>query len=230
MRNEKSHPAYGMAGFHRISGYPGNLFGTSVDCENYIELEISPGVEIDDDCYHSYDSTGVPYIRVAFSPAQFADLLTSMNISKGVPCTIRRINNKAVEKIPDDLNIHELDRQKQKYKEYMQQRLKQLKESQKMIEELLEQPRLNKEDKEKLKKVLFKSIQDASSNVNFFMETFQEATDNIIQEAKAEIDATVQHCVMTAGVKALGMEFKSNELPCDCETVEIKHIGDGVDC
>lgn len=35
------------------------------------------------------------------------------------------------------------------------------------------------------------------------MEMFDEATDNIVQEAKAEIDSTVHNCVMNAGIKAL---------------------------
>ena len=82
--------------------------------------------------------------------------------------------------------------------------------AQNRIKELLSLPRLTKEQKDELSKVLYKGIQDIDSNIPFYMEMFDEATDNIVQEAKAEIDATVHNCVLGAGIKALGEEFNNN--------------------
>ena len=105
---ETTHPAYGIASFHRICGNAGNLFGSSVYCDHYVEMEISSGVEIDNGSYHSYLSSGKPHIRVAFSPAQFAELITSMNIGPGVPCTIKEIAGERIDKIPDEIHINRL--------------------------------------------------------------------------------------------------------------------------
>jgi len=209
MRKETSHPAYGLAAFHRVSGHPGNLFGSSVDCDQYVELEIKPAVESDDEFDRHYYDSGIPYITIALSPAQFADLITNMNIGMGIPCTILDRDGKDVERIPDDIRTNELDRQRENFKEKMKIRKEELYKSQDKIEEILSKPNLNKADKEELKRVLFRSIQDASSNIEFYMEQFQEATEGIVHEAKSEIDATVQHCVMSAGLKALGEEFKN---------------------
>ena len=207
---ETTHPAYGIASFHRICGNAGNLFGSSVDCDHYVEMEISSGVEIESDSYHSYLPTGKPHIRVAFSPAQFAELITSMNIGFGVPCTIKEIAGERIDRIPDEIHVNELDRQKDNFKQQMKELSENLHKAQNRIKELLSLPRLTKEQKDELSKVLYKGIQDIDSNIPFYMEMFDEATENIVQEAKAEIDATVHNCVLNAGIKALGEEFKNN--------------------
>ena len=207
---ETTHPAYGIASFHRVCGNVGNLFGSSVDCNHYVELEISSGVEIDNGSYHSYLPTGKPHIRVAFSPAQFAELLTSMNVGSGVPCTIKNIAGERIDMIPDEIHVNELDRQKDNFKKEMKELSESLHNAQNRIKELLSLPRLTKEQKDELRNVLYKGIQDIDSNIPFYMEMFDEATDNIVQEAKAEIDATVHNCVLNAGIKALGEEFKNN--------------------
>ena len=207
---ETTHPAYGIASINRACGNVGNLFGSSVDCDHYVELEISSGVKIDSGSYHSYLPTGKPHIRVAFSPAQFAELITSMNIGNGVPCTIKNIAGERIDEIPDDIHVNELDRQKDNFKKQMKDLSENLHNAQNRIKELLSLPRLTKEQKDELSKVLYKGIQDIDSNIPFYMEMFDEATDNIVQEAKAEIDATVHNCVLGAGIKALGEEFNNN--------------------
>ena len=207
---ETTHPAYGIASFHRICGNAGNLFGSSVYCDHYVEMEISSGVEIDNGSYHSYLPSGKPHIRVAFSPAQFAELITSMNIGPGVPCTIKEIAGERIDRIPDEIHVNELDRQKDNFKKQMKELSDNLHKAQNRIKELLSLPRLTKEQKDELRNVLYKGIQDIDSNIPFYMEMFDEATDNIVQEAKAEIDATVHNCVLNAGIKALGEEFKNN--------------------
>lgn len=207
---ETTHPAYGIAAIHRVSGNAGNLFGSSVYCDHYVELEISSGVEIETGSYHGFLPAGKSHIRVVFSPAQFAELITSMNIGSGVPCTIKNIGGELIDRIPDELHVNELDRQKDNFKKRMKDLSKNLHNAQDRIKELLSLPRLTKEQKDELRNVLYKGIQDIDSNIPFYMEMFDEATENIVQEAKAEIDATVHNCVMNAGIKALGEEFNNN--------------------
>ena len=207
---ENKHPAFGLVKFSKVMGHPGHLFGSSVECENYVELEISHAVEsIDTGLDRHYHHDGAPIVTVAMTPAQFAELITTMNIGSGIPCTIRDIDGKGVERIPDNAHEHELDRQRRQFKEKMMNLSKELHTSQKRIEELLKQPRLNKEEKEELAKVLYKGTQDIDSNIPYFMSFFDEATDKIVQEAKSEIDAVVHDCVINAGIKALGEEFKN---------------------
>lgn len=207
---ETTHPAYGIASIHRISGNARNLFGSSVYCDHYVELEITGGVEIENDSYHRFLPSGKSHIRVVFSPAQFAELITSMNIGNGVPCTIKNIAGERIDEIPDEIHVNELDRQKDNFKNRMKDLSKNLHDAQDRIKELLSLPRLTKEQKDELRNVLYKGIQDIDSNIPFYMEMFDEATDNIVQEAKAEIDATVHNCVLSAGIKALGEEFNNN--------------------
>ena len=49
-----------------------------------------------------------------------------------------------------------------------------------------------------------------TSNIPFFRQMFQEEMDKIVVDAKAEIDAAMQHTVTKAGIKALGLQFNSD--------------------
>lgn len=210
---EITHPAYGVARFSRINGHSGNLFGSSVKCNNYIQLEIAPGVEFTEDSYHSFTDAGKePLIRVAMSPAQFAELITTLNVGVGVPCTIERFNGEKVEKIPDEIHIHELDRQKEHFKEKMKEHTNNLKNAQKRVKELLALPRLNAEQKREIQRILDVEIANAESSIPFYMGEYNEATDKIVKEAKSEIDAAIHSYVTNVGIKALGGEFGGRQI------------------
>lgn len=218
------HPAYGIARLSRCSGSPGNMFGSSVKCDNFIELAISPGEEYEHDTYHSYFSAGQPYISVYLSPAQFSELITSMNIGDGVPCTIRKINGNFVEEIPDEIHEHEIDRQKRRFRERMEKRERELRDMKSSLDVILSKKTLSKADRDELKWILEREIQEISSNIPFYMDMFDEATENVVTEAKSEIDALVQHNIINAGIKVLGEEFRNKQIESQMPATEVEDV------
>lgn len=205
------HPSYAMASFSRVhSGAPNKFFASDVDCQSWIELSIKKACEHyrNGEKYPSAHFSGHgEYIRVAFTPSQFAELLTTLNVGDGSPCTIKRLDNKCVEDIPDNFSPNSLDYQKQLYKDSMEEFNGQVKESANEVNELLKKKTLSKADKEKIKNVFSYISTQINSNMPYFFDIFKETTDKIVNHAKSEIDATLQHCIVDAGVKALGVNF-----------------------
>lgn len=205
------HPSYAMASFSRVhSGAPNKFFASDVDCQSWIELSIKKACEHyrNGEKYPSAHFSGHgEYIRVAFTPSQFAELLTTLNVGDGSPCTIKRLDNKCVEDIPDNFSPNSLDYQKQLYKDSMEEFNGQVKESANEVNELLKKKTLSKADKEKIKNVFSYISTQINSNMPYFFDVFKETTDKIVNQAKSEIDATLQHCIVDAGVKALGVNF-----------------------
>ena len=205
------HPSFAMARFSRVhSGAPNRFFASDVDCQSWIELSINKACEYyrNGEKYPSTHFSGHgEYIRVAFTPSQFAELLTTSNVGGGSACTIKRLNNQCVEDIPDNFSPNSLDYQKQLYKDSIEEFNLQVKNSANEVNELLKKKTLSKADKEKIKDVFNYISTQVNSNIPYFFDTFKETTDKIVNHAKSEIDATLQHCIVDAGVKALGVNF-----------------------
>lgn len=217
------HPSYAMAGFKRVhSGGNHKFFGSDIDCSSWIELEIKKGCEYfrDGEKYPSsvFDGGG-SYISVAFTPVQFAELLTTLNMGEGVPCTITTLDNKMVERIPDDFSPNSLDYQKGHFKKELKDFNNNLKSSIDSVSELLKKKTLSKADKETILNIFSNISRKVNSDIPYYVEYYKEATDKIVTHAKGEIDAALQHCLINTGLKALGVDFKKDE---NLKQIEVK--------
>ena len=85
------HPSYGQLQISRVSSNKRvPLYGTSNECRETIQLSIHTSVhnrDLNRDWYFADEEL----IRVEMSPAQFAEVITSLNLGTGPPVTIRRI-------------------------------------------------------------------------------------------------------------------------------------------
>lgn len=77
-------------------------------------------------------------------------------------------------------------------------------------EKLIAKKNLSKKDQEELRMMLYGIQTELTSNITFFRQMFQEEMDKIVVDAKAEIDAAMQHTLTKAGIKALGLQFNSD--------------------
>ena len=95
-RTAENHPSFVTVQFSRLSGSK-RFFGSSVTSHSWIRLQIRPAT-----LYHylgedSIYATNRSLVEVDLSPAQFAELLTTMNVGSGVPGTLIRFDGKKVE-------------------------------------------------------------------------------------------------------------------------------------
>jgi hypothetical protein len=199
---EFAHESYGMVGFSRCTGSSGRMFGSSIPNHNtFIRLRLTRAIRrhaLGRDWYHGERGT---LYEVDLTPAQFAEMLTSMNVGSGIPCTIRYVDGKQVEEPPNELLEAQQIREDFRGKtEVVAKRLDGLKEK---IDEILKKKSLTKVDREEVERCTMLIVQEVRHNLPFWLQQFSEATQKITTTAKAEVDAFMTHAVMAAGWKVL---------------------------
>lgn len=204
-REITKHEAFGQIQFNRGTCRNTKFYGSELPQDHYISLEISTSElerTITDDRY----SPRKELIRVRISSSQFAELITSMNMGTGVPCTIERVEGKKVAELPDVENRKEFVHRK--FDDRMAEFAVRLKEKQARARELVKKKTLNKEDIRELDFHLQFLTQEIESNIPFFAKCFQETMDEVVFEAKSEIENAILHKVTSLGLNALHEQNK----------------------
>lgn len=208
---EFEHESYGMVGFSRMTGDSGRLFGSALPNQGtFIRLRLTKGIRrhaLGRDWYHGELES---MFEVDLSSAQFAELLTGMNVGSGIPCTIRRLMGKEMGDPPDELL--EAEQVKHDFKDKTDQVGKKLEKYRQRIEDLLDKKNITQADRKEILSALSMIVQDVRSNLPFWLDQFHEATGKIVSAAKAEVDSFMTHALVVAGRKALGLS-EGNESP-----------------
>lgn len=188
---KETHPSYGMLGFYRQSGGSRHLFGSSV--ENHrdtICLRLKRGAvrrDLNQDWYYG----GEELFEVRMSYNQFATLITAMNVGDGVPVTITRLNGERVEDPPFT------DKAEQHLEEFRNHLDKTNEETRNLINIVMakfnEKKAFTKKEQEEILSTLNHIAMNIGCNADFHLSQFQEQMDKTVTEAKAEVEAFVQH-------------------------------------
>lgn len=202
------HPSYGLVEFSRCTGGKNHLFGSPVEHHNTIRLTISAG-EVKWDLGKSWYFGYKQYIEVELSPAQFGELLTTMNSGPGVCCTIRRFDGKQMPECPfiDERKLVEKDFE-DKVKEITSRLITLSKQAIKIIE----QKDWKKSDREELKALIVEIVQDIRANIPFVQSNFNEANERIVNAYKAEVDAFLTNLMHKLGAEQLREQFGIQQL------------------
>lgn len=217
---EENHPSYGMISFSRCQGNPGRLFGSSLEAhQSYISLSIKTATRIHENGYDRYYSTfRGDIVQLDLSAAQFAELITTLNVGLGVPCTLRYINKTKVEP-PPDVEI-EAEKIRSSFKEDVERHTQILKQEIIGLKDLLEKKTLTKQDRATIFKKFKDLINKWDDSAPFMLSQFEEATDRVVQQAKSEIDAFVTNNIMLEGLKAIESNLLVKQLQASTETEE----------
>jgi len=210
----ESHPAYGLVGLCRTTCSPGmNLFGSSVKHGNYISLTIKRAKKehsLSRDWYFGGDEL----IKISISGVQLGELLTSMNVGDGVPCTIERFNGEGVPDIPAGTTVTE-----EYHEEFVQQVRATNERSKKLIakaEEILKTGgTIKKDERSQLLGHLHHLNMEIGSSLEFMAKSFDEKMEKTVGQAKGEVEAFISNKIHSAGLKALGapvveLEYKED--------------------
>ena len=197
-----SHPSYGLVGLSRITGRT-RLFGSALPHhENWISLTIRKGERkhsLSKDWFSA--SKLSPIIEVYLSPAQFADMLTSMNYDFGVPCTIHALHGQHVEDPPKATT--EAEEIKMNFNKKLEGVSAFMKEATLEIDRILNKKTLSKADRHDIRNRISGIVREVSLNLPFIQESFQTSAIRIITHAKAEVEAFTSALVTSMGIKAL---------------------------
>lgn len=191
---EYSHPSYGLVSFSRCNCTPKNLFGSNIKHTSYITLRIGGSIATQDKDLHQdkIKSNYERYIEVALTSSQFAELLTSMNIGEGVPCTISFMKNVGLIEYSQPYNENLDERSDRMLDVERQRNTNRMKELKRDINTILEKKTaLTKEEKRNLKLNLDRFISLSERGMEFAEKCFEEEVEKQKQKIKTEIDATL---------------------------------------
>ena len=204
------HPAFGQASFHRVQGNPGKLYGSNLeDHHTFIDLEIKTSERhhnLARDWYFASD----PIVRVTFSAAQFAELLTTMNMGGGIPCTLNYVTPDGggiIPKIPLDQET-EAERIEEEFKAKLADNVRDLKENEEKVNEILEKKIIGKKYRATIKNLMYESYRFFVDSAPFAVQSLVEAKEKVIVSAKAEIDAFLTNVVQRVGLEAITEQSK----------------------
>lgn len=211
MEARETHPSYGMIQFNRVSG-AGRLFGSPLPQHfGTIRLEIRVGERNHDDGEDRYWAR-LQIVEVELSASQFAEAITCMNVGKGVPCTIRRLNGRGVGDVPD-AESGETERAEESFRERVCKFLDDVKKQREKVDAILAKDRLTKDDRQAIRGSLDFVLREVGQNMPFFVTLFTESAEKIKVKAKAEIAAMLDHAIRLAGMEHVQRHLVGRSAP-----------------
>jgi hypothetical protein len=201
-RTIEKHPSYGALNISRVSG-GARLFDSKFRHQHFVKLSISGAqVSTHDNFRHVYPNDNWPLIEVEMSETQFARAITSLNMGSGTPCTIHTFFGEHVEEPPQSTS--DAEDHKKRIKDTAERSVEGMKTIARRLEAFIaekKRPTL-KEMGELLHDAQCK-LSNFSSNMAFVHQQLDEAMEERVDEAKAEIEAHVVSIVNKAGIEAI---------------------------
>jgi hypothetical protein len=188
---DERHPAFGLISASRVSSSPGaSLFDSEIQHQHYVTVRISTCVRKRDLNRDWLFGDRAPFVEVAMSEAQWAQFVSSMNAGQGTACTIQRREDGDVPGVP-----------------YAPRLEKSMDEVHGAADKALEQIRAAFAAYQERKTVgnlrsLESAIRNAPSNMRFAAKSLTEHAENVVQKARADIEAMVVNKAQQLGVEA----------------------------
>lgn len=177
---DEAHPAWGLIGASRVSSSPPGaaLFDSDIQHQHYVVVRLSRATR-KRDLGHDWQHGAEQLIEVAMSEAQWASFVSTMNVGQGVPCTIERVGREDMPGVEYEprlaLSMGEVDNAAHKAMEEIQAAFDAYEESK------------TKANRDRLKY----AIQNAPANMGFAAKTLSKHAENVVQRARADIEAMV---------------------------------------
>jgi hypothetical protein len=203
---KETHESYGLIGVHRTQGRVKNLFGSSIEHNSTILITIKRAEKDrhgNRDWYFGRDLL----LELEMSPIQFAEMITSLNVGDGVPCTLRYING--YNRIPDPPDVNQRQLFEDDFKNDIEQVTDKFVEDYKNIRNILtKKGHLTVTEKEYVLAKISRLNKTISDSIPFIQKQFNEAMDKTVLEAKGEVEAFITNKIISTGIKTIKDEFK----------------------
>jgi hypothetical protein len=209
------HESYAVLGFTRSQqSRRVPLFGSPIEHGHTITFVLRRAEEHRASSYSSYYATE-RLIEGEMSEAQFARLITTMNTGDGVPVTLRYVGGKRCEAPPV---FSERQRIREELQEGVERIAGDFDSDIEEIERIFEKASVGKGDRETILKKMRSMQQRLRSKIPYIHEQFDEAVEETVTAALAEVEAHVTNAAQKLGVEALQNIPRSTHLLGDAET------------
>jgi len=198
-RERVRHPSFAQISFSRVSGNA-NFYGSELEQQYYVSMEIHES-SVERDLSKDWYYNDRLITRLRMSAGQFSELITNMNHGSGIPCTLEFSDGKRIEQLP----MHESRKEfvHRKFDDRMEEFAKTIREKRDKAKEIVKKKTLTKDDVHDLSMHLDWLTQEISSNIPFFAKCFQETVDEVVFEAKLEVENAIQHKISMLGLTEL---------------------------
>ncbi len=193
-----THESFGQIRIGRTHG-KSRFYGSELEQDNYITMEISNS-EVKRSLTSEYFFPTKLLLRLRMSANQFAEAITSLNMGGGVPVTLEFFNGR-IEELPEIESRKEFVHRK--FRDRMTSFANTIKANQQSAKEIVKKKTLSKEDIHNLSLQLDFMITEIEKNIPFFIECFQETADEVVKEAKMEVESAIQHKINVLGLQEL---------------------------
>lgn len=203
MSERIKHPSYVTVGFSRIQGGVERLFGSALeDHHQMVALRICRAtLEVEDSGHQHIYPEGRTICEVFLSPAQFAELLTTMNVYSGVPGTLRSWEEQEVPPPPAATTRSEASTLRDKFKADVRARVQRLDGALDRARDLVGSGKApTKKQLAELLSDVERYAEQVKSDVPWLLSEFYKATEKVVTSAKAEIDALALSEIVQAGI------------------------------
>ena len=185
---DETHPAFGMISAARMTSTPGAvLFDSDIKHGNTVRITVNRATRKRDLNHDWIHASNRDLIEVELSEAQWASFVSSMNTS-GVPCTIRRTETDW--QIPGLEYDPRLAHSMGEVKTAAAKAFGKIREARDAYEQALAEKAPAKERNQKLRDLHY-AIENSGANMHFAAKTLVEHTENVVQKARADIEAMV---------------------------------------
>ena len=214
------HPAWGIIQVSRRSGLA-DLFGSALQHQHYVSLSIGPARKVVTDHGEERASGSIrgELIEINMSEAQWGQLLSSMNMGGGTPCTLTYVNGQRVPEAPPSKMV---DQYHDAAKERAREVGKELLELQEAIKtRFADKKPLTVKEKEELLNQINMTVMGLVDRLPFVQSMMQEALEKQVAAAKTEIDSFLQYKAQLLGFKQITDKIAT------LTEGDIKELGDG---
>lgn len=198
------HESFWQILFSRVSWRGHKFYWSELEQDHFISMEVKNSTIYRELTWDRYFPDPVPLISLRMTSSQFAEMITSMNYWTWVPCTIEYVQWKKMEEIPEKEELKSFIHRK--FQGRMESFADSIREKQKAAKKLVSKKTLSKEDMRTLQFHLDWLTSEIERNIPFFAKCFQETTNDIVVEAKAEVENAILHKVQALWLEQLHVQ------------------------
>lgn len=184
---DETHPAFGVAILARSSGSDRSLFQSDLVHQHTVTLRIARATRTRS-LNHDWVHPGKELVEVEMSEAQWGALVSSMGLGSGVPVTIR--STEADHLVPDLPHQPRMAASINEVNEAVGKMLERARETAERLESAIESKAGVKATREALRDHL-RALEQAEANSAFAVKSLADATEQVVNQAKADIEIQV---------------------------------------
>lgn len=192
---DEAHPAFGVAVVARRNGGGRSLFQSDLLHNETVSLSVREATR-KRDLNHDWVHPGRELVEIEMSLAQWGSLVSSMGLGSGVPVTIRSTeHDPCVPEIPHQPRTAENLREVREVTDRMYARVK---EATAALHEAIHAKKGMRATKEALR-ALENAVAHVGSNAQFAVDSLVEAGEQVVAQARADIEAHALEVVRLTG-------------------------------